>query len=69
MLTLLEILLHLFLINTSTTYTISEIEALQNQNSQTISDIQSNPYQMNEIDHTYGQQAAQVVILDDREDP
>lgn len=69
MLTLLEILLHLFLINTSTTYTTSEIQALQNQNNQAITNIQSDPYLMNDIDQTYGQQAAQVVVLDDREDP
>jgi hypothetical protein len=69
MLTLLEILLHLLLINTSTTYTTSEIQALQNQNSQIITNVQSDPYLMNNIDQTYGQQATQVVILDDREDP
>lgn len=69
MLTLLEILLHLFLINTSQTYTMAEIQALQNQNSQVISNIQNDQYQMTQIDQTYGQQATEVVILDDREDP
>ena len=69
MLTLLEILLHLFLINTSQTYTMAEIQALQNQNSQVISSIQNDQYQMTQIDQTYGQQATEVVILDDREDP
>ncbi len=69
MITILEVLLYLSLINPGGTYTTSQINTLYQNNNETIISIENDANQMSSIDMQYNVPATQITIKDQGEEP
>lgn len=69
MLSLLQILLFLGLINSSSQYTTSQLHQYESANSIVITTIESDQLQMENVSRQYGEQSTHIVVLNDEENP